>query len=640
MRILRAFVRGHILHAFARGRGGDPGGRLGRRTRIGALAALALIAGVALAGFIAPLVVDGDALAPRIAAAVERATGRVFAMDGPIGFRLLPTPRLTLERVRLANREGGSETPFLAAKRLEAELPWGVLFGAPLAVKRLVLEGPELFLESSADQGWNWSLEPGTPDSAGPPPSDGALALDEIVVRDGRIEIAEPFLGGIERLDGVEAEVAFDRKTRKLKAEGRVSLFGVPLGFQIARGAPDDRGYAHLAASFESASGEAWGSFGGDLAPEGVSPRVAGALEIKGAKGTRLLAALPLAAPGPGLERLFGEPYRLAARLLLDARSIALEEVAARLGPLSGEGRFGLAASATGPKLDLAFELGQLDLDELLAPGEPAPAPSGGAAPEDTPPGPAGGSVEIALPPEIAEAPPPGPWDTLAAFIRNFWGDIDLGTRVLVWRNGIVREARLVASLEQGVLTVEQARALLPGGGDFALFGQVRNSDDGPAFDGEAEISADSLRATLEWLGLDPRAVPRDRLQRFDLSAKLEGSRAALDLSAIALKLDAAAATGSARVLFDDPLKVETDLSIDRLNADAYFPPDGTAEDIGEAKPRAFAPIAALAVPQFAGIALEGRARIGALVHDGATLRNLRLEARLADGKLWAEQAE
>lgn len=656
------------MRIIAPARGGARAGRRARGVRIGAAIAVGLLAAAVLTAFVAPLLVRWDSYAPQIAAAVERATGRRFAVDGAIGFRLLPSPRLTLERARLANREGASETLFMWARKIEADLSWSVLFGGPVEVTRLVLDRPLFHFESSGPEGWNWNLG-----FAAAPMDESAatpgrlLALEELVVKGGEIELKEPFLGRLERLEGVEAEIAFERESGKLRAEGRVVLFGAPLGFRVARGAPDEHGFAKLSASVERLGGEARGAFDGALAPPGTAPRLVGNLEIKGPNAVRLLNALRLEDRPPGLDRLFGEPYRFAGRLAADGRSVAIDDVTLRLGPLTGEARVKLVSATSDgagptPELDVTLELSQLDLDQLLAvPEEPEAAPVPGeeeSVSSALPEAGAGrgqasrlgeafggaragearaGAVEIALPEEIGEAAPAGPWEMLVTFLKSFRGDYDLGARVLVWRSGIVRQPRIVASLEQGVLTVDQARALLPGGGDVALFGQLRAEGEGPYFEGQVEIAADSLRSALEWLGLDVRAVPGDRLQQFNLSAKLKGSLEEVELTRIGLKLDGAEASGTARLRAGEPPRIETELAVGRLNVDAYFPPSSAAED--QEKPKAFAPVAALPVPAFEGIALVGQARIGALVRDGASLRNLTVEARIEDGKLWAEEA-
>ena len=63
---------------------------------------IALLVVVVAALFIAPAVINWDSYKPDITAQIEAATGRKLWIDGDIDVTLLPSPRLRVNDVRLA----------------------------------------------------------------------------------------------------------------------------------------------------------------------------------------------------------------------------------------------------------------------------------------------------------------------------------------------------------------------------------------------------------------------------------------------------------------------------------------------------------------------------------------------------------
>jgi len=171
---------------------------------LGAVAvAIPLAAFLALRAFVNP-----DAIRPRLIAAVEEATGRRFTV-GEIGLALSLRPTLELRYVALANMDGGSRPDMLTASRVEVQAALLPLLSNRLEVARVVLDTPDLLLETDAGGRANWVFQPPAPPAAAPstqaaPPQPAAprapMALDlgalriesgRVTWRDGRTGVAE-----------------------------------------------------------------------------------------------------------------------------------------------------------------------------------------------------------------------------------------------------------------------------------------------------------------------------------------------------------------------------------------------------------------------------------------------------------------
>ena len=191
------------------------------------LAVLVLLPLAGLAAFLA--LFDAEALKPRIEAAVEQATGRDLTLAGPVGLKLSLVPTVTLRDVALANLPGGTRPEMLQVRQVEVQLALLPLLSRRLEVRQVLLDGPDLLLETVEGRP-NWSFgtapqgQPGAPapGAAAPSaPSEGTppeLSVGHLAIREGnvtwrgagpprslaipRLEAVTTAPGGPMRLDG------------------------------------------------------------------------------------------------------------------------------------------------------------------------------------------------------------------------------------------------------------------------------------------------------------------------------------------------------------------------------------------------------------------------------------------------------
>src|SRR6185437_16444593 len=153
-----------------------------------------------------------------------------------------------------------------------------------------------------------------------------------------------------------------------------------------------------------------------------------------------------------------------------------------------------------------------------------------------------------------------------------------------IWRNGVVRDAQLRASLTHGTLTLDRAAAQLPGGADASLSGSVAMGAEGPRGQATFAATADDLRGLLAWLGAPSGGVPADRLRKASLKSGLTLAGDRLDLAGIDATIDATRLSGAATVALRERPGIGLRLNADRFNLDAYLPRDDAAPqpaDIG-----------------------------------------------------------
>jgi uncharacterized protein involved in outer membrane biogenesis len=139
---------------------------------------------------------DADQLRPRLVAAVQNATGRAFTA-GNLRVALSLRPAVTLTDIALANApanvQGGSQPQMLTAKSAEVQLALLPLLSRRVEISRVVLDSPDLLLETNAQGVGNWvftstSSAPAQPTTtSGAPAAPLSFSIDTMRVDNGRV---------------------------------------------------------------------------------------------------------------------------------------------------------------------------------------------------------------------------------------------------------------------------------------------------------------------------------------------------------------------------------------------------------------------------------------------------------------------
>ena len=141
-------------------------------------------------------VVPGESYKGLISAAVKSATGRDLVI-GKLDVELGSSFRVAAADVSLSNADWGSRVQMFTGELIECEVALGPLLGGVLDV-RLVLDAPDLLLETDAEGRRNWQME------AGPPADE--MEGDDLATGDGGGSL-RPLLREV-RLDRVKVGYA------------------------------------------------------------------------------------------------------------------------------------------------------------------------------------------------------------------------------------------------------------------------------------------------------------------------------------------------------------------------------------------------------------------------------------------------
>ncbi|EKV26274.1 hypothetical protein C882_2852 [Caenispirillum salinarum AK4] len=623
-----------------------------------------LIAGV----LVAPSVIDWNRYKDRVTAWVEQETGRDLDIAGELSLSLLPTPTLSASGVTFANAAAGSDEAMVRVDALDVRVAFGPLLAGEVRVESVRLVRPRVVLEVLPDGSGNWRVSgqasgaEGEPAGGAVPGPDGGslegaaetvaddfqVALDSLVVEDGEV-LWRDAAGAEMRIEGIDGRVAADSLRGPFEGDLEATLRGARLAATVRTGrfGPQDPATSlFLTLGLPETGGEmeVQGRLAGLAGGDG--PSFTGDMTVASPSLSRTLAALNGVPDRAPLDR----PFRLAGTLTASPAQVALDDMTLRLGETEGTG--GVSASLAGaPSIDVALAFTRIDMDALLKEARLAPGPRAPASPQAGAIIPAAATAGDAAPAVPAPAASGGR-GLLPDLPPDLTGSVDVGADVVTWRGGLVRSARLNATLADGEVTFNQVQALLPGSSEVNGFGFLNTRTDPARLDGTAEVKSSNLRALLEWLGVTVEDVPADRLRRFTATAAVSGTAAQIVVENLQGQLDlttyqgaAAVRTTGARPAFG------LSLSVDSLNLDAYLADPGAAipgpaepsEPAGPAAPAAEpAPQGAAGEssgpPLFAGLDVLNtfdaniKARAGMLTWRDTEVRDARLDVTLLEG--------
>src|SRR5215471_7868978 len=102
--------------------------------------------------------VDFNQYRATVADQVKQATGRDLKIAGDLKVGISLTPTLAVDDVTFANASWGSRPAMATVKRFEAEMELLPLISGDIRVKRIVLKGADILLETDAKGLGNWAF--------------------------------------------------------------------------------------------------------------------------------------------------------------------------------------------------------------------------------------------------------------------------------------------------------------------------------------------------------------------------------------------------------------------------------------------------------------------------------------------------
>jgi uncharacterized protein involved in outer membrane biogenesis len=566
-----------------------------------------------VAVLVGPSFFDWNSYKGEIAAKAREATGRDLAIDGDISLSILWTPTLWVKKVRFANIAGGSAPDMATLESLDVRLAFAPLdwMNGKFQVERIDLQQPTIVLERLADGRANWQFEhpAGSAATAAGGASGGPdIRLDDIRIAGGTLIYRDAKSSSEQKIESLNVALGATSLHGPFRADGNLSLQGVPVMFKLGAGALGDAAPAQIEAEIGLAKTDTTFKFSGTVAS---APELAvkGRLDLSTHNLALTLDSLMPGTSG-GLPVAVDKPFQIAGDVGYAGGAGEIQNLTVALDDTTATGSVKFTPG-TPAKAEAKLGLNRLDLDKLLA-SMAAPG-AGNAVPAE--PARAGG---FSLP-------------------RDIDASLAIGVAAISYRGGVINDARMVAELAEGKVTLSEFSAMLPGGSSFKTAGTLAAVDGTPQFVGTLAGKSDNLRGLLEWLHLQLPQVPADRLRTVALNSKVTATPGKLQIANLDLKLDSSTITGGADIALPGKgrgnLAFGAGLHVDQLNLDAYLPPTPKQEGAaGQGKKKGGLPLDSLA--PLAGINANLDLGADKLILNEQTLQGVKLAGTLQDATL------
>ncbi|MGB3134132.1 MAG: AsmA family protein [Candidatus Macondimonas sp.] len=636
-----------------------------------------LILGGALA-LILPRVLDPNAYRDDLIRIVSERTGRTLTLDGKLGLSVFPWLGLELNGVTLSNAPGFEDAPMLAVRHARAGVRLWPLLSGRLEFGTIALDGLQLNLARAADGRSNWQdiqerLASSDPQQPATPPAESSvtdtrftlnqLDITGVRIREGRLLWDDR--QGSQRY----ALTNWDLTTGRVRWGGAVP---VSSSFTLSVGSPSLDAETTLEAKLQVAP---------DTGRYGVEDLV---LETR-LRSAELLGdgMLPLKLSGEGIwqadapstlgpVKLEIGPYQTANQRI-EALVLAVSEVAVDVAQskaqlkgmeLAGQKLLWAGRGVESVLIKTAgavdWGTGQLRLPSLnleaaglrLLAGT-APIALTGRSPVvvdwkrhhlEAP------ALALNVIGKLGTAQGQGLLNPTASGKLSYdWGkgqlaldalklsteQVDLGAGRLLPKTELAADVAGSTSSQRWSL-----KALRLSTADlFSAQGEadLTTSGQGLSYRGRIETPTFAPRPLLAALKLElPATAAPDTLRSLALNSAFTGTAERIALDSLRLDLDGGRMQGRAALAWGGRPRLETDLTVDRLNVDRYLPPAPAPDANAATSPKPAAaskpqPLPFAALRQFD---LDARLAVGELTVSRVVMKDAQVRALLKDGRL------
>lgn len=345
------------------------------------IAVVVLVVAVVVAGVAIILSTDFNQYRPLVAEQVKKATGRDLNLAGDLEVALSLVPTVVVNDVSFANAEWGSRPEMVKIDRLEVEMEILPLLSGKIQVKRVVLAGADILLETDAQGTPNWVFaSPAGPAAetapAGPPADGGSGTLptvNSVSIEDAQLTYRDGQTGATQSLVLVSLSASAPDAASPIAIAAEGSLNNNPIKLQGSVGAVQRLLDGQpLPIDLTGQGGGATFTVKGEVAEPRSAQGIALQLSAEGDSLADMSALADTTLPPLG-------PYSVSGKLTDEAGGYRIDGLQARMGESDVSGSAGVALGGARPKITVALTSAKLDLQDFGV--EPQPAAEGTQAP-------------------------------------------------------------------------------------------------------------------------------------------------------------------------------------------------------------------------------------------------------------------
>jgi uncharacterized protein involved in outer membrane biogenesis len=597
--------------------------------------------------FAVPHFIDWNGYRGAFEEEASRILGREVRVAGRVNLRILPTPFVRFEKVRLSDVEGVTGEPFFRADDFTLWLAPGALLRGTLEANRVELHRPILKLRLNANGSGNWqtfSL------------NNGALpfvlsdaALQTVNLSDGAVSVDGPDGTELARIDSIGGDVTASTLTGPFRFRGQANWNEEARALRLSTAAPEPDGTTRFKLNVAVPKSGNTYAFDGAIVDRMGKPQIDGTLS-----GTlRIADVVTPNVSGTPQTALVPPPLELTAQVTGNTDGIKLTDVSLAFDQDSGKpqsltgtiearivGNPGLSANLSSRWLDVDRVLG-LDPTILRTAAKAANSPAVGTVPPNS-----GYSSPLMLLRQMSVG--------LASVMPSTMpASVTIAAEAVSLAGDNVNSVRFGLERSGDGLRLKEFRAAFPGSTRVEATGFFPSATDPAAFEGDVVLRGANLGRFLSWAGWAAPATEARSDGAFSLRSLLVTTSQSVSFRDITADLAGTVLAGSFQDDWSKRRRVDVQLEGSNIDLSNLAPgsldfrawrnvlhKSKTSTDEPPSNPKS-SDVARATLPHFlqrwldpAEGDLNVQIRAGRLIEGGQDLRDVSITASMKDGRL------
>ena len=504
------------------------------------LAVLILAVGGVLA-YVA--MIDWNEHKDQIAAQFSEVSGKRVVFEGPVNFKIFPSPDLTASNIKIYSREGDNrDVPLATIDRLVAKLSLWPLLKGNFEVKMMSLIEPKILMDVDDNGRLNWQSSI---------TAEQKLNLDNVEIKLDSVLLEKATLNFVNakhdiaiKLENLNAEVIAPSIFGPYRIEGSYIKDNNPEGFAMSLGRFSESFATSVNFVLNHPTSETFVRFDGSVLLK--NDAISGNLIVESKKPVDFINKN---FKDINLGQEYDYPLALSMQMDTNKTKASFSNVVIKYGATAGAGNILVPLAdeyaddePERRRAEIGFEMTDLDLTPVAAVLK------------------AGFEKYSA---EGAVFNPQLKFDFIA----------DVKSVNTTYNDQILKNFNLSVDYIDNQLTIRNLSATLPGETEFKVSGDVFSSDDELTYSLQPEYTTNDLQKLLGWLGYQVHQVTPATYKRSTGEATVEGTLKTVKISPYTLSVDKSSFTGNMGIITGERPNVFWEVNADNINFDNYIPP-------------------------------------------------------------------
>ena len=474
-----------------------------------------------------------------IAEQFSAATGKKIVFEGPVSFKLLPTPYLNASNVKILNPAGG-EKSLVEIPDLVAKLSLIPLLKGQFNVQRMELKNPQINIEVLEGGKLNWQSDL-TPEQRRQI-EEAKIALNSASISDATLNFEDPFRNIVLKLENLNGEIVAQSIMGPYRIEGNYIKDNSPEGFAISMGQISDSFSTTLNLAVTHPSSESFVRFDGRFML--TNKVLSGNLIVESKKLKQFLQANFKQLE---VNEVYDAPLAVTADVDVNEQQFNLSNIVVKYGNTQGAGNLqmpfndGFGNGGVKPRIDVAFNFTDLDLNPVVY------------------------SISSLIKKyslNNSVYAPQTDFDLLA----------DVKSVRTVYNGQQIKNFETSVDWVENILTLNNVGLNLPGDTEVRLKGMVSAFEEKPFYSIDASLNSDDFLKTLTWLEINPEVSAAATYRKATGEAKFIGNLQRIQISPFKFTLDKSSVSGEVGIKLDTPRKdIMLTANTDMINFDNYI---------------------------------------------------------------------